>query len=58
MADQAGLNWMRGEVEKLEEMVEAIAGPLATDGGYLQPDVFGNLPQIGWKTLTGTFLKT
>ncbi|MCD4716052.1 MAG: hypothetical protein K8R45_04840, partial [Desulfobacterales bacterium] len=58
MADADSLDWMNGEVDKLENMVEAIAGPLAADGGYLADDIFGNLPQLGWENLTKVFLKT
>jgi hypothetical protein len=39
-------------------MIEEVAGPLAADGGYLQEDIFGNIPDLGWKNLTKTFLKT
>ena len=58
MADTETLNWMNEEVEKLESLVETVAGPLAADGGFIQEDVFGNLPEIGWNNLTRTFLKT
>ena len=50
--------WINTEVEKLETMIESVAGPLAADGGLLQADIFGNLPSLGWKNLTRTFLKT
>jgi hypothetical protein len=49
---------MIGEVDRLENMVEEVAGPLAADGGYLADDIFGNLPQLGWGNLTKAFLKT
>jgi len=39
-------------------MIEDVAGPMATDGGLLQEDIYGNLPDLGWKNLTKTFLKT
>jgi hypothetical protein len=39
-------------------MIEGIAGPSVADGGYLQEDIFGNIPDLGWKNLTRTFLKT
>lgn len=58
MDDTQGLEWTNGEVEKLEGMIEGVAGPLAADGGFLQEDIYGNLPDLGWKNLTGTFLKT
>jgi hypothetical protein len=53
-----GLAWINQEVQTLETMIEEVAGPLAADGGVLQEDIYGNLPDLGWKNLTSTFLKT
>ncbi len=58
MKDKDSLNWINDEVSKLEDMIEEVAGPLAADGGYLQDDIYGNLPDLGWKNLAKTFLKT
>lgn len=58
MADADSLDWMNTEVQTLENMIEETAGPLAADGGYLQEDIYGHLPDLGWENLTGTFLKT
>jgi len=58
MIDSKSLSWMNTEVTNLENMIEDVAGPLAADGGHLAPDVFGNVPQLGWKNLTRRFLKT
>jgi glycine cleavage system H lipoate-binding protein len=58
MANQSCLEWMRAEVGTLETMVEAVAGPLAADGGAFGPDLFGNLPGLNWRDLTQTFLRT
>jgi glycine cleavage system H lipoate-binding protein len=58
MADTSSVDWMGTEVGRLEAMVEEVAGPLAADGGVFQEDIYGNLPQLGWKDLTHTFLKT
>ena len=58
MAGADTLAWMDSEVETLEQMVEAVVGSLAADGGHLQTDVYGNLPQLGWQNLVRTFLKT
>jgi glycine cleavage system H lipoate-binding protein len=58
MADSDGLEWIGAEVQTLEHMIEEVAGPLAADGGLLQSDVYGNMPQLGWTSLTKTFLKT
>ncbi|UCF94494.1 MAG: glycine cleavage system protein H, partial [Desulfobacterales bacterium] len=58
LTDDGSLAWMSDEVRQLEGMIEEVAGPLAADGGYLADDIYGNLPNIGWKNLTRTFLKT
>jgi glycine cleavage system H lipoate-binding protein len=58
MTDTKSLDWMDAEVNSLEQMIEGVAGPLAADGGYLTDDIYGNLPALGWKNLTGHFLRT
>jgi glycine cleavage system H lipoate-binding protein len=58
MSESSSLDWINDEVHRLEGMIEEVAGPLAADGGYLQEDLYGNLPEIGWNNLTKTFLKT
>ena len=58
MADSDSMDWMNGEVNRLESMIEDVAGPLAADGGYLGDDIYGNLPDLGWKNLTKSFLRT
>lgn len=58
MVDQDSLKWINGEVSQLETMIEEVAGPLAADGGYLADDIYGNLPDLGWKNLARTFLRT
>jgi glycine cleavage system H lipoate-binding protein len=58
MADEKSVNWLSREVTTLEEMIEDVAGPLSADGGLLTRDVYGNLPTLGWKNLTRTFLKS
>lgn len=58
MSDTETFDWMGAEVVTLENMIEEVAGPLAADGGYLQADIYGNLPDLNWKNLTKTFLKT
>ena len=58
MGDTDSLKWMNLEVEKLENMIKDVAGPLAADGGYLADDVYGNLPDLGWENLTSNFLGT
>ena len=58
MTDAESLAWMNEELNKLENMIEDVAGPLAADGGYLGEDIYGHLPDLGWSNLTKTFLKT
>jgi glycine cleavage system H lipoate-binding protein/uncharacterized CHY-type Zn-finger protein len=58
MTDTDCFGWINSEVEKLEGMIEDVAGPLATDGGYLVEDIYGHLPDLGWDKLTKTFLRT
>ena len=58
MAPTESLDWLNIEIHTLEEMIEDVSGPLASDGGFLQNDIYGNLPDLGWENLTKTFLKT
>lgn len=55
MGDEAG-DYLDHEIERLYEVIEEEAGPLAADGGYLGDDIFGNLPQADWQKLTRIFL--
>jgi glycine cleavage system H lipoate-binding protein/uncharacterized CHY-type Zn-finger protein len=57
MEGTACIDWISNEVQQLEGMIEEVAGPLAADGGYLTEDIYGKLPDLGWKNLTRTFLK-
>jgi len=58
MADQESETWLNQEVTTLENMIETVTGPLSADGGFINRDVYGILPTLGWKNLTQTFLKT
>ena len=58
MAEAESLEWINGEIATLENMIEDVAGPMAADGGFLAEDIYGNLPSLGWNSLTKTFLKT
>jgi glycine cleavage system H lipoate-binding protein len=58
MAQGESLEWMSKEVDRLENMIEKVGGPLAADGGYLSNDIFGNMPALGWENLTKNFLNT
>ena len=49
---------MERQVERLHQVIEDVAGPLAADGGYLGNDIYGNMPQLGWGRLTRIFLNT
>lgn len=51
-------DFMGGQVDRLYQEIEAVGGPLATDGGVLGKDIYGNMPQLGWKRLTEIFLGT
>jgi glycine cleavage system H lipoate-binding protein len=55
IGDQAS-EYLDGEIDRLYEVIEEEAGPLAADGGYLGDDIFGNLPQTSWQKLTRLFL--
>jgi glycine cleavage system H lipoate-binding protein len=57
IGDEAG-EYIDEEVNRLYEVIEETAGPLAADGGYLGEDIFGNMPQLGWKKLAREFLRT
>jgi glycine cleavage system H lipoate-binding protein len=57
IGDQA-VAFIDQEVDRLYEVIEQTAGPLAADGGHLVDDIFGHMPQIGWEKLTRLFLKT
>ncbi|SLM33045.1 conserved hypothetical protein [Desulfamplus magnetovallimortis] len=57
MDHQESMAWTGEEVNRLEEMIETVAGPMATDGGILRPDIYGNLPGLDWHQLTRVFLK-
>ena len=58
MTDATSFGWINEEVNKLEAMVESVAGPLAADGGFIKEDVYGNIPELGWTNLAKNFLKT
>jgi glycine cleavage system H lipoate-binding protein len=57
IGDQA-VAFIDQEVDRLYEVIEQTAGPLAADGGHLVDDIFGHMPQIGWQQLTQLFLRT
>jgi glycine cleavage system H lipoate-binding protein len=58
MVNEQTVGWIGEEVSALVSMVEQVAGPLAADGGHLAGDIYGALPELGWKSLTRRFLRT
>ena len=58
MIGEQASDFLDEEVDRLYQVIEEQAGPLAADGGYLGDDIYGNLPQVGWEKLTRLFLHT
>jgi glycine cleavage system H lipoate-binding protein len=56
MMGQKSADFFNDEIQDLYELIEDAAGPLAADGGFLDSDIYGRLPQMGWKRLTDRFL--
>jgi glycine cleavage system H lipoate-binding protein len=50
--------FLEREVDQLHQLMEEVSGPLAADGGTLGKDIFGAMPELGWKRLTKSFLRT
>jgi hypothetical protein len=57
IGDQAS-DYLDDEIDRLYQVIEEEAGPLAADGGYLGDDIYGNLAPKIWKKLTRQFLHT
>jgi glycine cleavage system H lipoate-binding protein len=57
MDSTESMDWIGREVDRLEQMIEDVAGPLATDGGLLAGDIYGAMPALDWSRLARTFLK-
>jgi len=51
------LAFLEREVQRLFGDIEAVAGPLTTDGGNLGEDVYGNLPELGWERIAARYLR-
>ncbi len=58
LKDEDSVQWLEQDIHSLETMIEDVAGPMSTDGGFIQTDVYGNLPALGWDNLTHRFLGT
>ncbi len=50
--------FMEGEVARLYQVIEETAGPLAADGGLLDDNIYGHMPELGWERLVKDFLRT
>jgi glycine cleavage system H lipoate-binding protein len=57
MAERESQEWLSREIDRLEDMIEGAGGPLAADGGFLNDDIFGNMPVLGWENLIKSFLR-
>ena len=51
-------HFLKSEIEQVHKAVEDVAGPLATDGGFLGSDIYGSMPELGWQNLEKTFLRS
>jgi glycine cleavage system H lipoate-binding protein len=49
--------FLQREVQRLFSDIEAVTGPLATDGGHLGEDIFGSLPDLGWEQIAARYLR-
>jgi glycine cleavage system H lipoate-binding protein len=58
MIGEQASGFLKDEVKRLYDLIEEKTGPLAADGGFLGHNLFGSLPQLGWETLVGAFLRT
>ena len=57
MDENSYLNWMNSEIVVLEAMIADVAGPSASDDGYMKQDIYRNMPELGWENLVNSFLK-
>jgi glycine cleavage system H lipoate-binding protein len=49
--------FMQREIQRLFSDIEAVAGPIAADGGHLGEDIYGSLPDLGWEQLAARYLR-
>ncbi|MCG6894802.1 MAG: glycine cleavage system protein H [Desulfobacteraceae bacterium] len=52
------VDFLDAEIDRLYQVIEEEAGPLAADGGELKEDIYGNLGSVDWHRLTRLFLRT
>jgi glycine cleavage system H lipoate-binding protein len=50
--------FLKSEADRLFEVINEEAGPLAADGGSLGQDIYGNMKELGWRRLVNLFLRT
>jgi len=50
-------DFLKKEVNRLYEVIEETV-PMAADGGRLENDIYGKMPEIGWGRLTKLFMRT
>jgi len=50
--------YIEQETGRLFDSIENSAGPLAADGGRISDNIFGKMPQLGWRRLVRQFLRT
>lgn len=50
--------FFKQQIDRLYQVIEDEAGPLAADGGQLGHDIYGSMPQVGWDRLAKLFLHT
>ena len=50
-------DFLKEEVGRLYQVIEDTV-PMVADGGNLKDDIYGKMPEIGWKRLTKLFLHT
>jgi len=56
MINEETNSFLETQVDRLYRVIEKTSGPLATDGGNLIRDIYGNMPELGWERLTKEFL--
>ena len=58
MIAEQSAQFLEQEVDRLHHLIEEVSVPLAADGGHLDKDLFGAMPNLGWERLTRLFLRT
>jgi len=57
--EEESLAWMEEEAGRLTSMISEETGhPLAATGGRAVPDIYGQIPELGWDRLKESFLHT